>query len=189
MLYNDENLELLQQVAEEGDAEAQNNLGDMSADERLLRAIFGTSDTTPLFLPYVESGIVVDEKAFERNKKAAEQGDAYAQSNLGLMYANGQGVEQDYAKAFEWWQKAAEQGDAYAQSNLGVMYEKGLGVEQDYAKAVEFYTKAAEQGNFLAQFCLSSMYKHGYGVEQDHDKAQELWQKSMEQVKSDTQND
>ena len=31
-------------------------------------------------------------------RKAAEQGDADAQYNLGVMYAKGQGVPQDYAR-------------------------------------------------------------------------------------------
>ena len=55
---------------------------------------------------------------------AAEQGDAVAQYNLGVMYDNGQGVPQDYAEAVKWYRLAAEQGYAHAQRNLGVMYDK-----------------------------------------------------------------
>ena len=61
-------------------------------------------------------------------RKASEQGDAGAQSNLGVMYANGQGVPQDYVQAVKWYRKASEQGDAGAQFNLGVMYANGQGV-------------------------------------------------------------
>lgn len=49
-------------------------------------------------------------KAAEWFLKAAEQGLARAQYNLGVMYANGTGVAQSYEKAVEWYQKAAEQG-------------------------------------------------------------------------------
>ena len=63
----------------------------------------------------------------------AEQGDAQAQYNLGIMYDNGQGVPQDDAEAVKWYRKAAEQGIAKAQYNLGVMYANGRGVPQDYA--------------------------------------------------------
>jgi hypothetical protein len=49
----------------------------------------------------------------------AEQGNASAQFNLGVMYAEGQGVPQDYKQAEKWYTKAAEQGNASAQSNLG----------------------------------------------------------------------
>ena len=53
--------------------------------------------------------------------------------NLGLLYANGQGVAQDYAKAREWYEKAADKDDATAMRNLGMLYANGLGVTQDYA--------------------------------------------------------
>ena len=59
-----------------------------------------------------------------------------AQISLGIMYANGQGVPQDYAEAVKWFRLAADQGDATAQFNLGIMYAKGQGVPQDYAEAV-----------------------------------------------------
>ena len=49
-------------------------------------------------------------KAVEWYAKAAEQGDADAQDNLGSCYENGDGVSQDKRKAVEWYIKAAEQG-------------------------------------------------------------------------------
>ena len=57
---------------------------------------------------------------FKETFQAAEQGFAAAQYNLGLMYANGQGVHQDDAQAVRWYRKAAEQGYAKAQYNLGL---------------------------------------------------------------------
>jgi uncharacterized protein len=48
--------------------------------------------------------------------------------DLGAMYANGQGVPQDYAEAVSWFRKAADQGVAAGQYNLGVMYRDGQGV-------------------------------------------------------------
>ena len=61
----------------------------------------------------------------------AEQGNADAQGNIGVMYDKGKGVLQDYAEAVKWYRLAAEQGDAKAQFNLAVMYYKGRGVLQD----------------------------------------------------------
>ena len=69
--------------------------------------------------------------AFKLWKPLAEQGNASAQSNLGVMYANGYGLPQDYKQAVKWYRLAAEQGNARAQSNLGAMYEAGKGVPQD----------------------------------------------------------
>ena len=83
-------------------------------------------------------------EAFKCFQKAAEQGYAPAQYNLGNMYDSGQGVKQDYFKAVEWYQKAAEQGDASAQYNLGVMYYNGQGVKQDYAKTKEYFGLACD---------------------------------------------
>ncbi len=105
----------------------------------------------------------------------AEQGNAKAQYNLGLMYRKGQGVAQDDAEAVGWWRKAAEQGDARAQSNLGVMYAKGQGVPQDDAKAVGWYRKAAEQGHAKAKYNLGWMYRKGRGVPQDYLRAYEWY--------------
>ena len=66
----------------------------------------------------------------------AEQGDAGAQYNLGLMYGNGDGVPQDDKNAMKWYTLAAGQGYADAQYNLGFMYDNGYGVPQDYKTAM-----------------------------------------------------
>jgi TPR repeat protein len=57
-------------------------------------------------------------KAVEWYQKAAEQGDAIAQYNLGISYKEGQGVKKDKNKAAEWLSKAAAQGDEDAQKAL-----------------------------------------------------------------------
>ena len=60
-------------------------------------------------------------KALRLIRPLANDGDAAAQFNLGLMYLTGHGVQQDYSAAALWFRKAAEQGYALAQSNLGVL--------------------------------------------------------------------
>ena len=108
-------------------------------------------------------------------KPLAEQGHAKAQSNLGWMYANGEGVPQDDAEAVRWYRLAAEQGNASAQFNLGLMYDKGEGVPQDDAEAVRWYRLAAEQGFALAQSNLGVMYDEGEGVPTDIVYAHMWW--------------
>ena len=54
----------------------------------------------------------------ESTLKAAEQGHAEAQLNLGWMYQFGRNVPQNYEEAIKWFRKAAEQGHAGAQLNL-----------------------------------------------------------------------
>ena len=74
---------------------------------------------------------------------AANQGDAFAQTNLALMYNFGDGVSQDYAEAMKWYRLAANQGDAFAQTNLALMYAEGQGVPQDFVQAEAWFTLAA----------------------------------------------
>ena len=94
---------------------------------------------------------------FAETKAKAEAGDADAQFNLGVMYYQGLGVEQDFKEVVKWYQKAADQGDVEAQYNLGVMYYQGLGVEQDFKEAVKWYQKAADQGDAIAQYDLGNV--------------------------------
>ena len=85
--------------------------------------------------------------AFKLYSKVAEQGDADAQFNLGVMYANGEGVAEDDKQAVYWYTKAAEQGIASAQFNLGVMYANGEGVAEDYVMAHMWWNIAATNGH------------------------------------------
>ena len=79
-------------------------------------------------------------------KPLAEQGVAFAQYNLGVMYANGQGVPQNYKTAVKWYRLAAEQGDADAQGNLGASYAFGNGVLKDFVYAHMWGNIAATNG-------------------------------------------
>ncbi len=78
---------------------------------------------------------------------AAELGYAHglaaAQYNLGLMYQDGQGVQQNYSLAVNWYWLAAAQGHGRAQNDIGYMYLNGLGVPQDYVLAHMWFNLAA----------------------------------------------
>jgi len=121
------------------------------------------------------------DKAFDEVMVKAKAGDATAQHNLGIMYAKGQEVTQDYKQAFNWLTKAAEQGNAEAQLYLAVMYYQGQGVTQDYKQTFNWLTKAAEQGNAEAQSSLGEIYAKGQGVAQDYKKAFIWYKKAAEQ--------
>jgi TPR repeat protein len=82
---------------------------------------------------------------------AAAQGHATAQSNLGYMFYEGQGVAQDYAEAVRLYSLAAAQGDAGAQFMLGLMFEYRKGVARDRAEAFRWYRLAAAQGDAFSQ--------------------------------------
>jgi hypothetical protein len=95
---------------------------------------------------------------------AIEQGDAASHYNLALMYANGEGLPQDYQQSFDLLRKAADQGLADAEWQLGNLYESGYGVAQDYEAARACYLRAAEQGITKALGNLASLYEEGISV-------------------------
>ena len=81
-------------------------------------------------------------------KPLADQGHAYAQYNLGIMYANGYGVPEDDAEAVRWYRLAADQGHAVrAQYNLGLKYANGEGVLQDNVTAHMWFNIAGANGD------------------------------------------
>ena len=90
------------------------------------------------------------------------------------MYANGEGVAQDYAQAMKWYLLAADRGYAKAQFNLGWMYGTGQGVVQDDQQAVRWYRLAATQGFAEAQYNFAVMYANGHSVKQDYKKSH-MW--------------
>ena len=120
-------------------------------------------------------------EAVEWYQIAAEQGEARAQYDLGLMYANGKGVPKDASEAVKWYLKAAVQGYVSAQNTLGWRYLKGEGVLQDASEAEKWYQRAAAQGNASAQYNLGWMYENGQGVLQDDLKAIKWYRKAAEQ--------
>lgn len=74
--------------------------------------------------------------SFPETLKAANQGDTTAAARLGMLYAVGNGVEQNFLEAEKWLTKAAEAGHRLAARNLSMMYRgaPGLGGKADLAK-------------------------------------------------------
>lgn len=102
----------------------------------------------------------------------AEQGDVFAQYNLGVIYyTGGSGMPHNYREALKWFGRAAEQGYAEAQYNLGAMYNRGKGVKKDFARAYEWYLQAARQDHAAAQYSLGLLFARGQGVPRDTDAA------------------
>jgi TPR repeat protein len=92
---------------------------------------------------------------------AGDEGDARAQSLLGLIYYHGLGVPRDYVGAAKWFRLAADQGDGEAQYYLGVMLSDGQGLPQDYAEGAKWFRRAADQGDPQAQYNLGVFYANG----------------------------
>ena len=78
-------------------------------------------------------------------RKAAEQGDAAAQYNLGLMYANGRGVPQDYVEAHKWLNLAATQGIKPAFENRNLVAKEMTPADVSLAQELAREWRAAYQ--------------------------------------------
>ena len=98
--------------------------------------------------------VIVHAQDFDEVKRKAQKGDVEAQYDLGVMYAEGQGVAQNYGEAMKWVKKAAKKGNAEAQYKLGWMYAAGKGVSRNPGKAEKWYRKAADRGHIAARKML-----------------------------------
>ena len=101
----------------------------------------------------------------------AGAGDSIAQYEMGLRYADGDGVPQNYRDAMAWFAKAAAKGNDNAQWKLGLGYLAGIGVPHEERKAVVWFKRAANQGEIRAQSLLSDVYLIGRGVPRDYVRA------------------
>ena len=190
----------IQAEAENGDCNAQLNLGLLYEKGEILQQSF--------------------EKAAYWYRKSMEQGDEYATCQLAELYANGllgkrdiskaielyekiglsiyqgfesighiyyegRGVERDLRKAEYYYKKAIEEnGSVRTNLYLGRVYQK-LGAEQDLKKAVGLFEKLIQEDvlNSNAYSELADCYAKGKGVERDEIKAKELYRKSFETAK------
>jgi TPR repeat protein len=107
-------------------------------------------------------------QAIDWFRKAAAQGYAPAEFQMGQLYDFGFGVPQNDADALGWYRKAAAHGHAPAQRLVGDFYRKGRAVTQDPAEAARWYRQAADGDDLLAQYQLGQLYFSGSGVTRDY---------------------
>ena len=105
-------------------------------------------------------------KVLRLARPLAVEGDARAQSMLGLVYYRGRGVQQDHSEAMKWFRSAADKGDVAAHFYLGLMFAEGQGVPQDYTEAVKWFRLAADRGD--AQYNLGLFHAKGETGEPDN---------------------
>ena len=90
-------------------------------------------------------------------KLAAENGDAKAQTALGLMFKEGRNIRQDTAEALKWFRLAAESGDVEALYQLGEEYKRG----RNGTEAMQYFKLAAAQGHTWAMCEIGMLYRYG----------------------------
>jgi TPR repeat protein len=95
-------------------------------------------------------------------------------NNLGTIYRDGLGVQQDYAKAREWYEKAAAAGSAPSMNELGKIYVNGWGVARDLGKAQAWYEKAAAASQLDGMQHLAVLLDRGEATQADPKRAAHL---------------
>ena len=125
--------------------------------------------------------------AFDLAIKLAGLGETSAQTLLGELYRQGQGIPRDTKEAANWFSLAADNGDREAQFALGLLYAQGEGVEKDLEKAKALFEQAANNGQKDAQLNLAMIYMQGQIARQDLTRALDLLTKSAKQGLPDAQ--
>jgi TPR repeat protein len=80
-------------------------------------------------------------------KKAADNGNAEAMYLLGICYARGKKVEQDFTAAAKWFHEASRKGHAAATTSLGFLYARGRGVRLDQKLAFKHLSEGQARGD------------------------------------------
>ena len=95
-----------------------------------------------------------DTEAVTWFRKAAKQGNAIGQFNLGMMYLHGIGVPQSDTEAVMWFRKAADQANFDAILVLSVMEGASL---QNETEVLTLFRKAADP-------LIAAMWQTGPGT-------------------------
>ncbi len=188
--------DILEPIAEQGDADAQLRLGKIlnaseATNEQLEAAAQWLQKAAEQGLSEAhfelasiyresESKLANPKKAFRHMHLAAQKGLAEAQFTLGLFYQKGVGVESNSEQAAFWYRKAAQQQEMRAMHNLGLLYLKGQGVNQDLRQGAIWIRQAAENESSLSCSLLAELYKDGIGVPQDINEAYKWYKKASD---------
>ena len=177
---------ILKKLAEQGDAKAQNALGNGyqhgfwgDIDLKQAKYWFQKAADQNYAGGIHNLGML---ELLQKNYKQAlpyfEKGESLNHPEsiniLGVYYSEGIVFEQDYKKALEYFRQAVKYDDASAQFNIGQAYYYGDGVEKDYKEAFTWYIKSSNQGYSLATIQLAQIYFHGLGLPKDKAKAIEI---------------
>lgn len=147
-------LETLARKAESGDVESQFEL----AEQYYLRERF--LEAVPWYT------------------RAAEAGHSDAQINLGMMFANGEGIPVDLDRAVSLYRQAADQGNPFGHFNLAMeLRERG---DDTAGEVVRLLRLAAEKGLSLAATALGAAYQDGDGVERSSVEAAQWYLRALE---------
>lgn len=166
-------------LAKNGDPEAQFNLSTMYAEGRGIepdstKADYWNNRALNAGFPPAQHNHALTLLARKEQKaavlllrKAAQAGFAPSQYTLGKMYSYALGVPENPARAFEYIRLAANSGLPEAQYNLGKIYRDGYGTDADREASFTWFERAARQGHSKSQAKLAARYGNGEGIAHD----------------------
>ena len=152
-------LEALTKKAQEGDRQAQYDLG---------MVYYSGKDEIPRNM----------ELGAEWFLKSAQQGHTEAQFATGRCYFYGRGVPRDKVVGVEWYRQAALKDHIQATYRMGDCYFIGEGVKRDHAESLKWFSKAAAQGEKGAQFRVARLFEDGDPSVRNPLQALEAYKKS-----------
>jgi TPR repeat protein len=117
---------------------------------------------------YAEAASVY-EKACNRFAKAC--------TNLGFMYAKGQGVRMSHSLATVYYRRGCDNGNALGCTDLGIEYLVHDPPKND-SRAVQLFEQGCRNGDGGGCRDLGYMYKNGLGVLKNETRASELYQQA-----------
>jgi TPR repeat protein len=121
-------------------------------------------------------------KGFECFTLAANKGDAFAWSQLAVMYANGNNSVVNKRKSMVCLKKAADLGYAESMYKVGLGYSRGIGSEKKIDLAFEYLTNAALCGNVDAMIELGNLYS----LNEKENQWKNWYKKAAKKGKSDS---
>ena len=157
-----DDLKVLEEKAEAGDAEAE----------------------TLLALAYHSAALLRNDEseALRLLKRAADQGYVAAEESLGILYSAGIGMPRpNPEEALAWYRKAAQHGSIDAATNIATMYATADGVPRDMDVAITWFRQAADAGGATAQYNLALIYGRGDGVPRDDQEFMDWLVKAADQ--------
>jgi localization factor PodJL len=120
-------------------------------------------------------------------RAAALKGDPTAAYEIGVRFAEGKGVAQNFDEAAKWYDRAAQAGVVPAVFRLGTFYEKGMSVQKDVDIARRYYMQAADRGNAKAMHNLAVLDADGGGKGANYQNASQWFRKAADRGVADSQ--
>ncbi len=112
--------------------------------------------------------------------KEANEGDPFAQQELGSRYLKGKGFDPDTTKAIEWFKKAVDQDLPQAIYNYAVLYYNGIGFEWNPYEAYRLFRKSAFQNLALGKYAFGILLTENLIVNRNYAEAYKWFKSSAE---------